>query len=194
MLHCNIDESLAPEEEVTMTKANTTGNPFLDQDFSDFFNVRKYAEQFPFAGMPFAGVDSSALIETQRKNLEAMTQANRVAFEGAQAIMQRQSEIARQAMDDAVKAVQQVSAAGTAEERVTKQTEFAKQAFESSLRNARELTEMGSKSNGEAIELLNKRVSESFDELRSSLQDIVRQSEKAGASLVNGNGGASKRK
>lgn len=154
--------------------ATKTGNPFLDQDFGQLFDFTKYAEQFR---MP--NVDSKALIETQRKNIEAMTQANRVAFEGIQAIAQRQGEIVRQAMQETADAMQQLNTAGTPEERVAKQADLAKHSFETALKNVKELTEMGAKSNNEAIELLNKRVSENFDEMRETLKGFVKAQQAA---------------
>ena len=154
--------------------ASKTGNPFLDQNFTEMFDPRKYMDQFQ---MP--GLDNKGLMEAHRKNIEAMTEANRVAFEGAQAMARRQTEIVREAMDEAAKAMQQVQHAGSNEERVAKQTEIAKSSFETALKHARELAEMGAKSQNEALELLNKRVAESFDEMRDSMQDVVKQSEKA---------------
>ena len=101
-----------------MAKAQAkTGNPFLDGDFGDFMDFSKmdfskmdfgkFAEQFK---MP--GVDSKALIEAQRKNVEAMTQANRVALEGVQAIAQRQAEILRQAMEESSKVMRELAKPG----------------------------------------------------------------------------------
>jgi phasin family protein len=154
--------------------ASKTGNPFLDQNFTEMFDPRKYMDQFQ---MP--GLDNKGLMEAHRKNIEAVTEANRVAFEGAQAMARRQTEIVREAMDEAAKAMTQVQGAGSNEERVAKQTEIAKNAFETALKHARELAEMSAKSQNEALELLNKRVAESFDEMRDSMQTVVKQSEKA---------------
>jgi phasin family protein len=154
--------------------ASKTGNPFLDQNFTEMFDPRKYMDQFQ---MP--GLDNKGLMEAHRKNIEALTEANRVAFEGAQAMARRQTEIVREAMDEAAKAMTQVQGAGSNEERVAKQTEIAKNAFETALKHARELAEMSAKSQNEALELLNKRVAESFDEMRDSMQTVVKQSEKA---------------
>jgi phasin family protein len=159
--------------------ANKTGNPFLDQDFSEMLDVRKYMEHFQ---MP--GLDNKALMEAHRKNLDAVTQANRVAFEGAQALARRQAEIVREAMDEAAEAMQQVQHADTNEERVAKQTEIAKKTFETALKHMRELAEMSAKSQNEALELINGRVAESFDEMRESMQSVVKQTEKATASAA----------
>ncbi len=157
--------------------AKKTGNPFLDGDFSAFMDVSKFAEQFEVPdfskmGENFAvpGVDASAIMETQKRNMEAIVQANRLSFEGTQALMHRQGEIVRQAVEEVSRAVQSMSAAGTPDEVMSKQTELVKDAFERTLSNVRELAEMGAKSNQEAVEVLNKRVSDSLEELKSQIK------------------------
>jgi phasin family protein len=52
------------------------------------------------------------------------------------------------------------------EDRIAKQAELSKQALEKGIANARELTEMVTKANTEAFNVINKRVTESFDEVR----------------------------
>lgn len=154
--------------------ATKTGNPFLDQNFAEIFDFKKYADNLRMPNM-----DSKALMDAQRKNIEAMTQANRIAFEGMQAVAQRQSEIVRQTMEETVEVMKQMNSAGTPEERVAKQTEAAKKAFENTMKNAKELAEMSSKSNNEAMELIQKRFTEGFDEMRESLQSIVKTTQEA---------------
>ena len=151
-----------------MAKAQVkTGNPFLDGDFGDFVDFSKFAEQFKVPG-----VDSKALIETQRKNVEAVTQANRVALEGLQAITQRQAEILRQAMEEGVKVVREMAKPGQPVEKFAAQADLLKQAYELSLANARELAEMGAKSNTEAADVLTHRFAASLDELKGVLNQV----------------------
>ena len=164
---------------------NKTGNPFLDQDFTEMFDMKKYMQNFQVPGM-----DSNPLMEMQKKNLEAITNANRVAFEGAQAVVQRQGEIMRQAMQEASDAMQQVNGAGSTEDRVAKQTEIAKQAFETALKNIHELAEMTQKSNTEAMDYIQKRMTDSFDEMRDSMQQVAKQTDQA----TQGNGAAQAKK
>ncbi len=166
-----------------MAKAATkTGNPFLDGDFSAFMDVTKFAEQFEvpdFSKMTekFAvpGVDATAILESQKRNMEAIVQANRLSFEGTQALMHRQGEIIRQAVEEASRAVQSFSAAGTPDEVLSKQAELVKDSFERTLSNVRELAEMGAKSNQEAVEVLNKRVSDSLEELKSQIKATAKK-------------------
>ena len=144
-----------------------TGNPFLDADFGEFMDFSKFAEQFKLPG-----VDSKALIESQRKNVEAMTQANRVALEGLQAIGQRQVEILRQAMEETTKVVREMAKPGQPAEKIAAQTALVKEAYELALANLRELAEMGAKSNTEAADVLAHRVSASLDELKGVIKQV----------------------
>jgi phasin family protein len=103
----------------------------------------------------------------QRKNIEALTTANKLAVEGMQAIAKRQSEILAQAMAEVSNVTQQLSgAASNPQEATAKQAEVAKQAFEKALANMRELAEMINKANTDAFAVINKRVAESLEELK----------------------------
>lgn len=153
-----------------MTKAKVkTGNPFLDADFGSGMDFGKFAEQFKLPEQfKFSGVDSEALIENQRRNLEAVTKANQVAFEGAQAVVQYQVEIVRRTMDETTKAVQEMSKPVKIEDVWAKQAELLKGVYEHGLANLRALTEMSTKVNAEAADLLTHRVSDSLGELKGA--------------------------
>ena len=107
-----------------------------------------------------------AIVASQKKNLEALTSANRVAIEGLQAVAKRQAEILQETMNEASKAVDALSKAGSPPEVAAKQAELAKDAFERALSNMRELAEMVSKANQEATSTINARISASLDEIK----------------------------
>ena len=113
-----------------------------------------------------SGVDLDSLVASQKKNLEALTSANRVAFEGLQAVAKRQAEILQETMNEASRAVDQLSKTGSPPEIAAKQAELTKNAFERALANMRELAEMVSKANQEASNAVNSRISASLDEIR----------------------------
>ncbi len=119
-----------------------------------------------FAGLNFPGFDVETLMATQRKNIEALTQANQLAVEGVQAVTRRQVEIAREAFDEASAVLRDMTQPSAPEERMAKNAEIAKQAFEKGVANARELTELVTKAQTEAFDVITKRVTESFDEMR----------------------------
>ena len=140
-------------------------------DFSKLikeFDPTKVVEQFSSALKQYKmpGIDVDALVASQKKNLEALTAANRVAFEGLQAVAKRQAEILQETMNESTKAVDQVTKAGSPAEITAKQADLAKQAFERALGNMREMAEMVSKSNQEAANTINARISATFDEIK----------------------------
>jgi phasin family protein len=145
-----------------------TGNPFLDGDFGAFMDFAKFGEQFKLPG-----VDSNVLMEVQKRNVEAMTAANRVALEGAQAVAQRQVEILRQVTEEATKVVSELSKPGKIEDKWAAQVALTKEAYELAQANMRELTEIGVKSNGEAADLLSHRFTDALDEIKGVFENAT---------------------
>src|SRR5262249_50489451 len=76
------------------------------------------------------GIDVDAVVATQRKNIEALTQANQLALEGVQAVARRQVEITRQALEEFSAYVRELAAPGSPEDRLAKQAEISKTAIE----------------------------------------------------------------
>ncbi len=164
-----------------------TGNPFFNggfgnADLSAWFDPSKFDfSNFDFSKFDFSklntpfqmpAVDSAAtaaLVEIQQKNLEVLTAANRIAIEGARALLERQVEIARETMTEAAEAVTEISVGKTVEARIAKQAEVTKSVYEKGVTNMRELTELSSKSSREAVDLLNSRVAESIEEVVAQL-------------------------
>ncbi|OWJ62685.1 phasin family protein [Inquilinus limosus] len=116
------------------------------------------------------GVDLDAVLQAQRKNIEALTAANRTAAEGVQAFARRQGEIIRQNLAELQAQFTNAVSTGAPEEKLAKQTELAKVTFEKAIADMKELAELLAKSNTEAAEIVSKRVSASFDELKGVLK------------------------
>lgn len=136
-------------------------NPFLDFDMQSM--------QKMMGDMKMPAFDWEAIMAANRRNMEAFAQANQLAAEGAQAIFRRQGEILKSAMEDANRSVKTMLADGTPEDRVARQTDAIKTAFEQAMANYREMVEMASKANAEALGVMSKRVSESLDELKGAV-------------------------
>lgn len=119
-----------------------------------------------FAGFTFPGLNVEALMAAQRKNVEALTQANQLAIEGVQAFARRQVEIAREALDGAPALFRELSQPTAPQDRIAKNAEIAKATFEKNLATARELSDLVTKANAEAFNVITKRVTESFEEMR----------------------------
>lgn len=131
--------------------------------FGDF-DVTKMMGEFKF---PFVDVD--AFVETQRKNFEAVTAANQKAVEGYQALAQRQFELMQSAFDSATKSATEVMEAASPEDKAAKQADATKAAYETAVGNFKELYELAAKSNLEAADLINTRITASIDELKTTV-------------------------
>ena len=113
--------------------------------------------------------DFEALAALQRRNLEALSQANRVALEGAQTIARRHMEILQQGMAEMTQAMQQL-AGQDPQGAAAKQAELMKAAYEKAVANLKELADLIQKSSEEAVSVLNRRFAEAMDELRALSQ------------------------
>lgn len=128
------------------------------------FDFAKMFSQFSQFKMP--NVDASALLDAQRKNLEALSAAGKLASEGFQAIAQRQSELVRQGMEQSMSDVRTVMAESGVAAQAAKQAEVAKRNYQSTLTNVNELNEMILKANKDAFGVITKRVGEAMDEVQ----------------------------
>jgi len=133
-------------------------NPFANFDFS------KIAGEFKF---PMVNVES--IVETNRKNFAAMTSLSTSAVESMKAIAQRQGDMMRAAMEDFSKHGSDVLSAPTVEEKAAKQIDFAKKSYDSALANAKELGELYTKSQSEAISAISERITELTAEVKAAI-------------------------
>jgi phasin family protein len=125
------------------------------------FDVTKMMADFRFR--PF---DVEALMAAQRRNIEALSQANQLAVEGMQAVAKRQIEVARQTVEDVSALLRDLAQPASPEDRIAKNTEFAKQLLEKSVNHGREITLLATKAGTEAADVLRKRATEGLDEFR----------------------------
>src|ERR1700687_3479154 len=61
--------------------------------FGDFGRMPSFDFMKLMKDLKLPGVDLATIMEREKKNIEALTEANRVAFEGWQALVHRQTEI-----------------------------------------------------------------------------------------------------
>ncbi len=129
--------------------------------------MREFNAAFDTAAMfaPFGNPSVDATVATQRRNLEAVFAANRIAADGFKALAQRQAEIARGAVDDYFAAVRELMTVKDTPANLAKQVEVARTAFEKSVVNTRELTGIAAAANVKAFDVLNNRVAAGIDEL-----------------------------
>ncbi len=137
---------------------------------------------FQAAGFPFAGTDITrvwvgiklpplnvtALLEAQRKNAVALTAANQIACDGLTRLAERHSDLIRSTVDECGKTTSDVLLAATSlEEKATRQTDAARQIYTSAVARVRELSDIAVQTNLAAVDIINARIAEAFDEFKA---------------------------
>lgn len=102
------------------------------------------------------------------KNVEALANASRAAFEGAQVLAKRQAEILHETVNQTAESFRTLAEAGSPPEVAAKQAELGKEAFEKAIGNMRELAEMVTKAQQSAMGNISGRVSQSLDEIKDA--------------------------
>ena len=112
------------------------------------FDLEAMLEQFQIPG-----VDLSSIIENERKNIEALQEANQAVVEGIQALAEKQAEVFK----DTMERWQQSLADGN--------PESAQEGIEQALDNVRQLAEITVESQTKAFEVIRQRVEENIQNL-----------------------------
>ncbi len=120
-------------------------NPFGLPNFD--FNAMLKQFQVP-------GVDLASIIESERKNIEALQQANQAVVEGFQALAEKQAEVFKETME---RWQQSVTAEGTAGS--------PQEGIEQALDNMRQLAEITAESQTKAFDIIRQRVEENIQNL-----------------------------
>lgn len=133
------------------------------QNFTDMF--KSLGEQ-----LKVPAFDVSKIMEHHQKNLEAMTRSWQAVAGGANEVAKKQREIFEAAIKDVTAIVQEYKPGGSPQEAMAKQSEFAKKAMDAAITNTRDIAELVQKSSAEAFKIVQDRMKESYDEIRSGLE------------------------
>ena len=127
----------------------------------------------PFAGLNqlleranLTGIDTAGIVEARRKDIEAILAANRIVYQGAQALAQKQLDILRTTMNAARSAVSEGSFRGTPVEIANRQRELLSKAFQMSLAHMRELADIVQNAQAAAFAVVK-------DQVEADIRDLV---------------------
>jgi phasin family protein len=135
--------------------------PDARPNFFDFDVTKMFAD---FRFRPF---DVEAIWAAQRRNLEAFSQANQLAAEGMQALARRQIELTRETFEGFSALLHDLSQPVSPADRIAKNADYAKQMLEKGVNHGREVVTIAAKAGADAAEVLQKRATESLDEMRA---------------------------
>jgi phasin family protein len=130
--------------------------PFFDFDMTKMF-----------ADFRFRPIDVEAVWAAQRRNIEALSQANQLAVEGVHAVAKRHIEMTQQTLEDLSTLVREMAQPSSTEDRIAKHTEYTKKMIDKSLTHGREIAALAAKTGAEASEVLQKRATEGLDEMKA---------------------------
>lgn len=114
------------------------------------------------------GVDMSAFLESRRKDVEALTEANMTALAGVQQLGQKQVEILRSKMTELQSLVTRLSTPGS--ESVASAGEGVKDALQKAFIDMQELADAAYRAQTDSIAVVTKRFAEHVEEIKALMQ------------------------
>ena len=136
------------------TGADANAMPWLN-------DLKKLIEKFQLPG-----VDVGALVEWQRKDMEALAEANRQASEGIKALVARRNEILQETLAEWQAALKDA----TSTDAMSKQAEAVRQGVQQAIANFRELSEIEAQARNNAWKVVQDRLQENLANLQKLLQ------------------------
>jgi hypothetical protein len=114
------------------------------------------------------GLDMPEVLEARRKDVEALAEANRVAFGGIQAIKGKQLDILRRAMANFQTITHQLAA--SPEKPAVNPTDVIQKALHSALADMQDVAQKTQQAHTQAYAVVSKRMDEAVEELKTSLE------------------------
>jgi phasin family protein len=136
--------------------------PDAGQNFTEMF--QKLGEQ-----LKVPSFDMTKIMEHHQKNIDAMGRSWQAMASGATAVANKQREIFEGAMKDIAEMARDYKPGGSPQDIFTKQAEFGRKTMEAAITNTRDIAELVQKSGTDALKIIQERMQESYEEIRSSV-------------------------
>ena len=116
------------------------------------------------------GVNTQALIESGRKDIEALLAANERVFTGLEALSHKQADLLSDIMKEWQASAKDAIAKGSTSEKINQAASHAQRAFTHALANMKEMADIAAKSHEDVLSILNQRYQEGIEQFRSSIK------------------------
>jgi phasin family protein len=143
-----------------MQQKNSTGSFFDDMQSS----IKQIMDTAP-TGNAF---DIRTVMEAQRKNIQALTEANQCVMNGWQVMAKRQAEMVSQFVQDNSGLAAQSFAPTDPQDAIAKQAELLKTACARTMENAREIAEIARKCTVDTADVINRRMTAGMSEIKKT--------------------------
>jgi phasin family protein len=121
---------------------------------------REFLKSFEKVSVP--GLDVTKLLESQRKDIEALNEAHRLAYAGMQTVAQKQTEILRRTLEEVQAATREAMSGGDPTTLAGRQAQLAQRSLQRTLEDMREIAAVNLKVQTEAFDVVNKRFQENM--------------------------------
>jgi phasin family protein len=134
---------------------------------SIFAEYKKVIGQFKLPG-----IDVGAILDSRRKDIEAIAEANTTALAGVQSLAQKQSEILRTTLTELQSLVSRLplSGAQSGAQPAANTGEVVQQALHKALADMQELADTAYRAQSDSFVVVARRVAEHVEELKTLLQ------------------------
>ena len=121
-----------------------------------------------FGQFKLPGIDMGAMLESRRKDIEAIAEANTTALAGVQSLAQKQSEILRTSLGELQAFVARCTQPG--EQSIANAGDTVKQTLHKALVDVQDLADTAYRAQSDSVAVVTKRVAERVEELKTLLQ------------------------
>ena len=133
----------------------------MANDTNPFGDMTKMFQQFKVPGL-----DMEPIIESRRKDMEALVEANKSTYESMQALARKQTEILTETMQGIQESAKGLAGGGTGAPNAAKQADFVGSAYTKALADMKDLADMVRKSQTDAMAGITQRAMQSMEEMK----------------------------
>jgi phasin family protein len=134
----------------------------MDKSELPVVDLNKIMEQ-----IKLPNIDLQAIMEGRRKDIEAIVKANEVALNGIKSVADKQAEMLQTVLGEIGTKLKSMAQNGSPS---AKATEMAQQTIEKAFGAMRTLAEANGQSQAQVLDVINTRVQQSIDEIRTTLK------------------------
>ncbi|MDB5730308.1 MAG: phasin [Variovorax sp.] len=112
---------------------------------------------------------AGAMLDSGRKDLKALMQANEQSYKGLQAVMKRQTELLKSSIGEWQRTVGSMSGKDP-KENLAKLDEMGRAAFQRALDDMKELAQLAAKAQADSFDVMRQRISDNVEQVSKLLQ------------------------
>lgn len=142
------------------SSSESTASPTLGA-MPSLDDLAKMAKQFKLPG-----VDVAALVEWQRKDMEALAEANRQAYEGIKTLAERRNQMLRESMAEWQQAAQGLTGADA----LAQSSAAVQRGMKKAMTDFRELATLEAKARTDAWKVLQQRMQDNMAQLQELMK------------------------